>query len=102
MAETQQKARWISFGDLWTMLAGMMVLYTVWTQHQSSMANIERTQQMLAKYETQLDLAIADDGNVLKTYQKNLRAITASMSKEEKALLTQLLSVESSMAGTSL
>ncbi len=40
MAETQQKARWISFGDLWTMLAGMMVLYTVWTQHQSSMANI--------------------------------------------------------------
>lgn len=102
MAETQQKARWISFGDLWTMLAGVLVIYTVWTQHQSSMANIEKTNQMLAKYETQLDLAIANDGNVLKTYQKNLRAITSSMSKEEKALLSQLLSVESSMANTGL
>ncbi|ADN75124.1 conserved hypothetical protein [Ferrimonas balearica DSM 9799] len=97
MAE-QHKMRWFSVSDLTTLVAGLAVIYTVWAQHNESMANLRQTQAMLSKYEAQLDLAIANDGNVLKTYQNNLRAISKAMSKEERALLEQLLAVDASVA----
>lgn len=63
-------------------------------EHRENIKNIQRTTQVLQKYERQLDLAISADKNVLDAYQANLKKVMGSLDREQKLLLEQLVSID--------
>lgn len=92
--ETTQSDNW-TFGTeelITTLIAIVTIGFMTWG-HLESMDNIKKTNQMLHKYEQQLDLMIAKDPEVLKTYQTNLNNALDSLSQEERKLLQQVFEV---------
>ena len=88
-----KKLTWLSLESVVVICSAVFTLSLMYSEHTKSMENIQRTTALLEKYEQQLDLAISSDKNVLKTYKTNMQKALSSLSRQEKALLKQVLAI---------
>jgi hypothetical protein len=93
-SENESKSGWLSIDKLVVIITAASTLYFMHAEHRENMNNIQRTTQVLQKYERQLDLAISADKNVLDTYQTNLKKVLGSLDREQKLLLEQLVAID--------
>ncbi|MCB4438474.1 hypothetical protein LHL20_19770 [Alteromonas sp. McT4-15] len=90
-----EKRSWFTFEINVPVVLGFGVaLYFMYSGHTATMENARKTSELLTKYETLLDSAIAKDADVLGTYKDNLKRVEDSLSPEEKRLLALLLDVK--------
>ncbi|MFT5807367.1 MAG: hypothetical protein ACI9LG_001658 [Moritella dasanensis] len=70
------------------------ILIGVWYAHQSNLENIQKINDVIVKYETQIDKIILADDKKHTKYVSNLKRALSSLSKEERKVLLAIYSVD--------
>ncbi|MFC0444591.1 hypothetical protein ACFOD1_04740 [Pseudidiomarina halophila] len=71
-----------------------IAVYLMVTAHNANLENAQKLNEMLVKYEHQLDSMISSDQETLKIYKENLDKAASSLSDEEKEFLLRVLELE--------
>lgn len=66
------------------------VIFSAWSSHTQSKAQIDKMAKIVAKYEVQLDKAIAEDKDIGKRYVNNLRKALKGLTPKERELLLSI------------
>jgi hypothetical protein len=66
------------------------VIFSAWSSHTQSQAQIDKMAKIVAKYEVQLDKAIAEDKDIGKRYVKNLRDALKGLTPKEREILLSI------------
>lgn len=66
------------------------VIFSAWSSHTQSKAQIDKMANIVAKYEMQLDKAIAEDKDIGKRYVNNLRKALKGLTPKEREILLSI------------
>ncbi|WP_019027597.1 hypothetical protein [Colwellia piezophila] len=72
----------------------LVILGSTWMLHADNKKQIEKMSTLVKKYETQLDVAIAQDPDVHKRYAKNLRKALNDLTPQERQVLLAIYQID--------